>query len=155
MDMKAKIRMGLMGRMIFELRDKNGTLKHRSVVKNGITDDGYDLVSQLLAGAGGNKLSHIGIGDDNTAFDPAQTDLIGTSYRMAASYSHTGGTKIFEIEATWGVDEPIAGTFTVKEAAAFNAVAAGDMYSRLVRADLNKLQTDILKIIYEITLSNP
>lgn len=146
---------GLTGRVIFELRDKNGKLKQRDVIRNGITTVGYDLVAQLLAGAGGNKLSHIGIGDDNTAFALGQTDLIGTSYRVAGVYAFTPGTLVFELEASWGVDEPIAGTFTVKEAGLFNAAAAGDMLSRLVRADLNKLANDLLTVRYEITMSNP
>ena len=153
MDMKEKLM--LKGRATFRLFDKDGNLKYEDTVENGITDDGYDLVCQLLAGVGGNKLSHVGIGDDDTAFDPTDTDLLGTSYRKAGTYAHTGGTKVFTITATWGQDEPIAGTFAVKEGGVFNAASGGTMLSRLTRAVLNKLADDTLEVEYEFTLSNP
>lgn len=145
----------LKGRATFRLFDRDGNLKHEDVIENGITDDGYDLVCQLLAGVGGTKVSYIGIGDDNTAFDPTQTDLQGTSYRKSATYAHTGGTKVFTLTASWGQDEPIAGTFGVEEGGIFNAASGGDMLSRLTRAVLSKLADDTLEVEYEFTLSNP
>lgn len=153
MDMKQNL--GLKGKVTFRLFDKHGKLKQEDVIENGITTLGYDLLCQLLAGTGGDKLSHIGIGDDDTAFDPGQTDLIGTSYRKSATYAHTGSTLVFTLTAAWGANEPIAGTFSVKEGGTFNAAAAGTMASRLVRAVLNKLADDILEVEYEWTLSNP
>lgn len=153
--MRNQERLSLVGRVTFRLFDKNGRLKYEDVVENGITDDGYDLVAQLLAGAGGNKLSHVGIGDDGTAFASTQTDLLGTSYRKSASYAHTGGTVIFTMTASWGVNEPIAGTFGVQETGLFNAATGGDMLSRLTRSVLNKQADDTLEVEYEITMSNP
>lgn len=151
--------LSMRGTVEFILRDKDGNVKVRDVYDNGITTLGYDLWAQLLAGSGGDKLSHIGIGwgaGAGDAFDAADTDLQGASKdRQAATYEHTASTAIFTMKHTWGVDEPIAGPVGIEECGIFNHASAGTMFSRLVRSILNKLATDTLEIVYKYTMSNP
>ena len=149
-----KQRMKFEGNVIFELRDKDGNLKMRDEVKNGITDAGFDAIAARLFSSGSSSFAVIGIGDSDTAFSASQTDLQGSNkYRKTGSYAHTVGTKIVTITTTWGVDEPIAGTVTVKEVGLFDNTVGGNMLSRLTRSVITKLSTDVLTVIYTITMS--
>jgi len=151
MDMKQNI--GIVGTVKFELRDKDGNLKLKDEVRNGITNTGFDAIIARLFSTGTSVFSVVGIGDSATAFDPAQTNLLGTSYRRTGVYAHTIGTKVATITVTWGPDEPIVGTVTVREVGLFDNTVGGVMMSRLTRDVITKLTTDTLTIEYVLTLS--
>ena len=139
------------------LTDQHGRVKEKRVYLNDITDNGFDLICGLMAdpappGGYGDIVDVLGIGwgaGANTAFNATQTDLQGASKdRKAATYSHTPGTKVFTLQATWGPNEPIAGTAGIEEVASFNDITAGIMFSRLVRSILNKAAVDTLEVNY-------
>ena len=155
--MKMNDMMIMEGRCEMILRGPDGNIKERHVFENDITDKGFDKVCDFLGLGTGNKLSHLGIGwgaGASDAFDPTDNDLRGASKdRKAAVYSHTPGTKTFLLTATWGAGEPIAGTAGIEEVGTFDAASSGDMFSRLVRPILNKLNLDTLEVNYNFTLA--
>jgi len=160
MNEKANISVKGMCEMI--LRGPDGRIKQRMVAENDLTNNGFDLIAALMANPTppsgySAKVSYLGIGwgvGANTAFAAAQTDLQGASKnRKAATYSHTPGTKIFALQATWGPNEPLAGPVPIEEVGSFNAAAAGVMFSRLTRPLLTKLAVDTLEFNYSFEWS--
>lgn len=153
MNIENKDGMKLVGRCELTLRDPHGRVKDRRVFLNDITNTGFDLICALMADPGGEDIVDVlGIGwgaGASDAFDAADTDLQGASSdRKAATYSHTPGTKLFTLQATWGPDEPLASTVPIEEVGSFNDIAAGTMFSRLVRPILNKMAVDTLEVNY-------
>ena len=138
------------------LRGPDGRVKQVMRFKNDITNKGFDKIADLL-GATESPIAYLGIGwgaGAGDAFDPTENDLQGASKdRKAAAYTHTPGTKTFKFTSIWGPGEPIAGTAAIEEVATFDAVSGGDMFSRLVRAVLNKLNLDSLEVNYNFTIT--
>lgn len=159
-DMNDKL--GLVGIFEITLKDKDGNVKSHETLMNGITNIGFDQACGLLADpAAFTKLGFIGIGwglGADGAFVATQTDFIGTEptkrNRLAAAYTHTIGTKLFTLMASWGVNLPVASTVDIGEIGVFWSAAAGYMFSRLPRSSrLNKLATDTLEIRWTLTLA--
>lgn len=149
-------RIKIVGTCEMILRGPDGRVKSVSIVRNDVTDKGFDKVADLL-GSTANPITHLGIGwgaGASDAFDPTENDLQGANKdRKSCSYAHTPGTKTFVFTATWGPGEPIAGTAGIEEVGTFDAASGGDMFSRLVRAILNKLNLDTLEVNYNFTMS--
>jgi len=154
--MNGKSKVGLAGRAIFTLRGPDGKVKQQDVVPNIVVEVGRDLMAQLIAGSGGNKVAYLEIGwgtGADTPADYAQTANQGTDQdRKIAVYAHTPGLATFTLTASWGVDEPEATVVPVEELASFNAASGPTMFSRLVRAVMNKDPADTLEITYEFEL---
>ena len=95
-------------------------------------------------------ISHIAVGTGTTAPAAAQTALVTESARVAATYAHTAGTKVFTMVATFP-----AGTATaaLTEAGIFNAASAGTMLDRVTFAVINKGAADTLTVTFTFTLS--
>jgi len=147
----------LKGRCEMTLRGPDGVVKERRVFMNDITNNGFDLICALMANPTpptgySEKVAYLGLGwgvGANTPFDQAHPDLMGASKnRKKATYTHTPGTKIFSLQATWGPNEPLASTVPIEEVGSFNAAAAGVMFSRLVRPLLSKTALDTLEVNY-------
>lgn len=155
--MKIKNKGKLTGRCEMTLRGPDGVVKERRVFLNDITNNGYDLICALLANPSppsgySAKVTYLGVGwevNAGNAFAATQTDLQGASKsRKSATYSHTPGTKIFALQATWGPNEPLASDVPIQEVGSFNAAATGVMFSRLVRPLLTKTALDTLEVNY-------
>jgi len=150
-------KIGMVG--VFEtiLRDKDGRVKAHETVRNGITTIGFDQACALLGDAA-VKIAYLGVGwgvGADGAFAVGQTDLLGASKnRKGATYTHTPGTKTFTITASWGVNDPVAGTADIGEIGTFWGASGANMFSRLPRSSrLNKLATDTLEIRWTLTLA--
>lgn len=147
---------GLKGQVEIILRDASGKIKAHETMMNAITNIGFDQACALLGDAA-VKLSYIGIGygaGSQTAFDPVQTDLQGASkLRQTVVYTHTGGTKVFQLATTFGVGVP-AVQADIGEIGVFWGASGANMFSRLVRSVvLSKLTTDSLEIRWTLTFS--
>lgn len=153
--MRIKDQLRITGRCEMILRGPDGRVKEVAVFENDITDIGFDNVIDILTGLGGSALTYVGIGwgaGANTAFAGTQTDLQGASKDRKAA-TPTTGTKTFTLSATWGPNEPIAGTVGIEEVGSFWGASGANMFSRLVRPILNKLAVDSLNLNYVFTIA--
>ena len=148
------------GRVEFFVFDKEGRQKsYLDAGWNDITDAGFDLICDVIAKtAQPSDITHIGVGwgaGASDAFAAGQTDLQGASKdrNTIDTYNHSVGTKVFYVEAEWGVDDPIAGEVTVEESGCFNAASAGTMLNRKTFTGVVKGQNDTLKVKWTFTLS--
>lgn len=118
---------------------------------NIIVNGGFDFICDAIAnGTRPAAMGWIGVGTDATAPAAANTALGAQSARVAASYAHTAGTKVFTLTATFA-----AGTATaaLTEAGVFNASTAGTMLDRVTFAVINKGAADTLTVTFTFTLS--
>jgi len=154
------------GRLEIVHRGPDGRIKEHSIHHNLIVDIGFDNVNSLLRGAGGNALTHIGIGwaePDTTPSDPAAGDVnlpTGGNYlqqRYTAVLSKID-VKNFKLVATVGSGEPSgAGSFPVpiRSIGAFwdGGTEDNELFAWLKRAVINKASADSIEFTYTFTMS--
>lgn len=159
--------MKLTGRLDIVLKGPDGRVKERHVDHNLIVDIGFQNINQLLRGAGGSALSHLGIGwaePDTTPSAPAAGDInlpTGGNYkqqRYAAVLSQID-EKNFKAVASIGPGEPSsAGAFPVpiRSIGSFwnSGTADNEMFSWLLRAVINKASADTVELTYTFTMAN-
>lgn len=141
----------LVGRLNATLRKADGTVQ-RFEKNNLIVDGGVDFICDAMAKPSGrpNVLSHIGVGEGNTAVDPSDTALETQLTRKAATYNHSAGDNDFTLAATFDAGE---GTGDITEAGIFNASSSGTMLNRVVFSPIPKEASDTLDITFTITLT--
>jgi hypothetical protein len=143
------------GTVVIELRDSDGQLKTRYEDTNLIVTAGRAyLASRLLANTAA-VISHIGVGDSNTAAAALQTDLQAATnkVRVATSSATNVTTNVANDSAQYVATFP-AGTasWALTEAGLFNAASAGTMLSRIVFPVINKGSNDSLTITWKIVM---
>ncbi|WP_051258860.1 hypothetical protein [Chitinibacter tainanensis] len=113
---------------------------------------GFDLIADALGKASGRPsvLSHIAVGTGTTAVAANQTALVTELVRVAATYAHTAGTKVFTITASLPAG---TGTGAITEAGVFNASSAGIMLDRVTFPVVNKGADDTLDVTFTFTMS--
>jgi hypothetical protein len=119
------------------------------------TYTGLEAIASALTGAGtffNSANAYIGVGDNPTAFDPTQTDLVGSNkirMPMDSGFPVVSGTKI-TFQATFA---PAYANFSWNEWGVFNAATGGIMLARVVEANGSKLanQTWVLTVDVDIT----
>ena len=126
---------------------------------NCLLNEGINEVWSLVAGTGGVKFdsgnAHIGVGDNDTAADPTDTDLKGTTNKvyvaMDGSYPTYGASQ----KATWRstVTELIA-NFAWKEITVANGDAGDhDNFNRKVQDMGTKAEGSTWIPTFEVTLT--
>lgn len=120
---------------------------------NGIVNAGYDFIAGSIADRTAGAAAAIGwvaIGSSATAFNVTQTALSSETARVARTYLHTAGTKIFSVA---GQFSPGTGTGSVNEAGCFNAATSGTMLDRVVFSTVNKAAGDYLYQTFVFTMT--
>lgn len=119
---------------------------------NIIVNVGFDLICDALGKSASrpNVISHIAVGTGAVAAAAGDTALGAESARVAATYAHTAGTKVFTMTATFGAG---VATAALTEAGVFNAASAGTMLDRVVFPVVNKGANDTLTATFTFTLS--
>ena len=109
-----------------------------------LTDAGAILIAQMVRGASVTALNaanaYIAVGNSNTAFSAAQTDLVGASKTrkgMDSSYP-SGASNVLTYQATFGTSEA---NHAWDEWGLFNASTGGTMLGRKVDALGTKTNT--------------
>lgn len=120
--------------------------------QNLVVDVGVDFICDAMAKPSSrpNVLSHIAIGEGNTAANAADTELETELDRNAATYAHNTGDTFFTMEATFGAGE---GTGDVTEAGLLNAASTGILFNRVVFSAIPKEASDTLDITFTITFT--
>jgi hypothetical protein len=144
-------KVGLKGAMtlIIDHADGTKTVVHKD---NLIVDAGFDFISACIGNSGARPAvaSHIAVGTGATAPAASQTALVTELDRNAATYAHTGGTKVFSFQATFTAGEA---TGALTEAGVFNAAAAGTMLDRVTFSVVNKGASDSMTVTFTFTMS--
>ena len=126
-------------------RDKSGKLLWVKKQKNLITNAGYDAIcAQIANPTQPNEFGWMAI-SNGAVGDATATALAATeTQRVAATYAHTGGTKIFTI----------TGTFTtVVAATSYGCLNAASVGTLLNTAGFSSITVDSLEIEATFTLS--
>lgn len=124
-----------------------------------ITTAGRDLIALLVIGGTATPLNaanaHLGVGDSNTAFSAAHTDLQGASKaRKAMDGTFPTNPPSPANQMTWRATYATGdANFAWLEAAAFNAAAAGVMFSRLVQNFGTKTSSGTWQLTYSTTIT--
>lgn len=141
--------------------DEFGNLKEERHFDNGITNTGFELIADRIAGHSGftgNEANYIALGTSNTAFAVTQTalgsELAGGSYarQQDADATYTGGTTSFAISATFAAG---VATGALQESGLFDASTSGNMMARQTFSTINVGASDSITVTWTITLSNP
>ena len=139
------------GRMHLRLFDKDGHLKDERVVTNLVVTAGLEWVAGRMRDDDDipAEMSHMAVGDDNTAAAVGQTALVGTELgRVALDSKPSIAGAVVSYVATFPAG---TGTGAIVEAAILNAAAAGTMLCRTVFAVVNKAASDSMTITWTQT----
>ncbi len=126
-----------------------------------LTNVGRDHFATDLIGSSivefDNANAALGVGDSNTAFDKAQTDLQAASNKlrkgMEAGFPNVpSAINIIEFRALFGTSEA---NFDWQEWGVFNAVSGGTMLSRKVESLGIKTSAQSFQLTATITVDNP
>lgn len=149
--MQSNDKLKMIGSLTLMLEKGNGEVEvtHRD---NIIVNGGFDLIADAIGRATGRPavISHIAVGTGTTAEAATQTALVTEISRIAATYAHTAGTKVFTMTATFAAG---VATGAITESGVFNAASAGTMLDRVVFPVVNKGADDTLTAVFTFTLS--
>lgn len=148
-----KERMGLKGKVTFELYDKLGRRKLLKEIENLILTDGFEIAAERLGGTGTQDyLQCIALGDSGTAPVVGQTDLQGSELgRVTTVNSNVSGSE--DTERFIGTFGPGVGTGVIEEAviADTNAASGGrKCFSRVITGTITKGAGDTLTVTWEV-----
>jgi hypothetical protein len=141
--------------------DKYGALKEERHFDNGITNVGFELIADRIAGHSGfvsNEVNYIGLGTGSAAFAVTQTALVtelsggGYARQQDTDATYTAGSKSFAISGTWGAGNA---TGALTESGLFDASSGGNMMARQTFATINVGASDSITVTWTISLSNP
>ncbi|MDT8900409.1 hypothetical protein [Anaeroselena agilis] len=139
------------GSLCLTLKKEDGTVEVRRK-DNIIVAGGFDFICQQIAGTPANVMNAIALGTGTNTPVASQTALTAEVARQAATYSHTAGTQVFTLSATFN---PGVATAAITEAGVFNSATAssGTMLDRVVFSVINKGENDTLTAQFQFTLS--
>ncbi len=141
--------------------DEFGNLREERHFDNGITNTGFELIADRIAGHSGftgNEANYIALGTSNTGFALTQTalgsELAGGSYarQQDTDATYTAGTTSFAISATFAAG---VATGALQESGLFDASTSGNMMARQTFSTINVGASDSITVTWTITLSNP
>lgn len=135
--------------LILQLENGEFEVTHKD---NLVVNTGFDLICDALGNSGARPavLSYIGVGTGITAAAAGDTTLGTEISRLAATYAHTSGTKVFTLTSTFN---PGVASGAITEAGVLNAAAVGELFDRVVFPVVNKGANDTLTAVFTFTLS--
>jgi hypothetical protein len=152
MNFKEKLT-GATGKLRIVIQDETtGEVKHDFETTNLVVDTGLDFIASRMTGTSATVMTHMAIGDDDTAAAPGDTQL-GSQLGSRKGLSVSGGTatdNAVEYVASFNAGE---GTGPVTEAGIFNASTSGTMLCRTVFDVINKGASDSMTITWTVTVS--
>lgn len=140
------------GKLRVAIWDEFGNIKEDFTTENLVVTSGLNWIAARMVDTNEpNQMSHMSIGDDNTAAALGQTALLSELGRVTLTGTEgTPSNNTVEYEATFS---PGTGTGAIVEAGIFNASSAGTMLCRTVFDVVNKGASDTMTITWTITIS--
>ena len=111
--------------------------------------DGKEFVASRMKGTSSGVMSHMAVGETDTAAAAGQTTLSGEVDRNALDSTGGSGADVI-YTCTWAAGD---GTGALKEAGLFNAASGGDMLARTVFSVVNKGASDSMTVTWTVTVS--
>lgn len=142
------------GKIEFEIRDKEGNLKDSWTVNNLIVNAGKAQLALLAIDASATPFTYLALGSSTTAVALSQTTL-GTEYstiglsRAVATVSRittTTTNDTAQLVYTWTA----SGSGTVEEIGIFNAASAGTMLGRALTTSRSLVSGDTFLATYKV-----
>ena len=132
------------------LRHKDGSVEVRRK-DNLILNGGFDFICDAIAGTTQpSAMAYTAVGTGTTAVAATQTALVTELARLAATYAHTTGTKVFTLSTYFAAG---VATGAITEAGICNASSSGTFLDRVVFDVINKAADDELTTNFQFTLS--
>jgi hypothetical protein len=138
----------LKGELRVVLNKEDGTTEQFDHT-NLVVDTGLNFIVERMASADDSVMSHMAIGEDNTAAASADTTLGNEAGRVALT-STTVSTNTVTYVATFGAG---TGTGAITEAGILNASSSGTLLCRTVFPVVNKQSGDSMTITWTVTVS--
>lgn len=119
---------------------------------NIILNVGFDFIANAMCATSSRPavMGHTAVGTGSTAPAATQTALVNELARKAATYSHTNGTKVFNLTTNFAAGEA---TGAITEAGICNASSGGIFLDRVTFAVINKGADDELSTNFQFTMS--
>lgn len=124
-----------------------------------LTNAGRNLIANAIIGAAyttfANANAYLGVGDSNTAFAGAQTDLQAATNKLRKAMDATypqQATNVLTFRSTFATTDA---NFAWEEWAVFNASSSGTMLNRKVETLGTKTSVQTWQLTVDITVNNP
>ena len=118
--------------------------------KNLVVTSGLDLLAKLSGGVG-TLLSHMAIGNSNSASQLAMTALQGTELERVALTSTVVSNNTITYSANFGASISI--TVTIREIGIFNNIAGGEMLCRFICSGFDLSAGENVAVTWAMTFS--
>jgi len=137
------------GELLILVKDESGNLKDKRKVENLVVTLGKNHIANRLTSNANVIMSHMAVGDSNTAAVVSQSGL-GSELARVALDSTTLANATATYTATFGAG---SGTGSLTEAGIFNAASSGIMLCRTNFNAVNKAAGDTIVITWNVTIS--
>jgi hypothetical protein len=125
-----------------------------NILVNAGINEAWTLICGGSATAFDNSNAYLGVGDDDTAEDAAQTDLQASSNKVRVGMDVSYPTYGTSQQAIWRATfDGSTASYAWKEFAVFNAASSGDMLNRKVSDQGTKTAGQTWQLTVTITLS--
>jgi hypothetical protein len=128
---------------------KDGQVKEEHDFKNLVVTVGKNFVASRMVGTASAVMSHMAIGEDDTAAAAGDTAL-GSEVGRVSLASATATDNVVTYTATFPAG---TGTGAIVEAGILNAASAGTLLCRTVFAVVNKGADDAMSVTWTVTIS--
>jgi hypothetical protein len=128
---------------------KDGQVKEEHDFKNLVVTVGKNFVASRMVGTASAVMSHMAIGEDDTAAAAGDTAL-GSEVGRVSLASATATNNVVTYTATFPAG---TGTGAIVEAGILNAASAGTLLCRTVFAVVNKGADDAMSVTWTVTIS--
>jgi hypothetical protein len=136
------------GAVHIQLFDKSGAPKESQTIKNLVVTTGKEFIAARMVGTPA-VMSHMAIGEDDTAAAVGDTALGDEAGRVALASATSSGA-VVTYTATFGAG---TGTGAIVEAGIFNDGTTGTMLCHSVFPVVNKGDDDGMSITWTVTVS--
>lgn len=145
------------GRIDFEIRKADGSLKEAWSVKNTIVNAGKAQIALLAGDASATPFTYLAVGTSNTAPAASQTalqaEITDTGLARAAGTVSRTTTSVtndtYQITYTWTA----SGSKTVEEIGIFNAASTGTMLGRALTTSRSVINGETLTATYKVSFA--
>jgi hypothetical protein len=128
---------------------KDGQVKEEHDFKNLVVTVGKNFVASRMVGTASAVMSHMAIGEDDTAAAAGDTAL-GSEVGRVSLAGATATDNVVTYTATFPAG---TGTGAIVEAGILNAASAGTLLCRTVFAVVNKGADDAMSVTWTVTIS--
>ena len=138
------------GNLNIKVIAEDGKIKQEKEINNLVVSAGKNYITNRMTSNSTAILSHMAIGNSNTAATVSDTTLSSETARVAlGSGTPTVTDNLIQFIGTYPAG---TGTGTVNEAGIINANTSGDLLCRTTFDDINKAAADSIVITWNVAI---